>query len=65
MAGNITNFCCDMSPAFISGIESNFANAAITFDRFHVMKPMNEAVDPVRRQEQAHNDSLKRTRLSG
>jgi transposase len=34
-----------MSPAFISGIESNFKNAAITFDRFHVMKLMNEAVD--------------------
>ena len=62
MAGNVTNFCCDMSPAFISGIESNFANAAITFDRFHVMKLMNEAIDQVRRQEQAHNASLKRTR---
>jgi len=62
MAGNITNFCCDMSPAFISGIESNFKNAAITFDRFHVIKLMNEAVDQVRRQEQAHNASLKRTR---
>jgi len=24
MAGNVANFCCDMSPAFISGIESNF-----------------------------------------
>jgi len=51
-----------MSPAFISGIESNFENAAITFDRFHVMKLMNEAVDQVRREEQAHNASLKRTR---
>ena len=52
----------DMSPAFISGIESNFENAAITFDRFHVMKLMNEAVDQVRREEQTHNASLKRTR---
>ncbi len=59
---NVTNFCCDMSPAFISGIESNFENAAITFDRFHVMKLMNEAVDQVRRDEQVHNASLKRTR---
>lgn len=58
----ITNFCCDMSPAFISGIEANFENAAITFDRFHVMKLMNEAVDKVRREEQAHNARLKRTR---
>ena len=62
LAGDVANFCCDMSPAFISGIESNFENAAITFDRFHVMKLMNEAVDQVRREEQAHNASLKRTR---
>jgi transposase len=62
IAGNVTNFCCDMSSAFISGIESNFENADITFDRFHVMKLMNEAIDQVRRQEQAHNASLKRTR---
>jgi len=51
LAGDVTDFCCDMSPAFISGIESNFKNAAITFDRFHVMKLMNEAVDQVRREE--------------
>ena len=62
LAGDVANFCCDMSPAFISGIESNFENAAITFDRFHVMKLMNEAVDQVRREEQAHNTNLKRTR---
>lgn len=61
-AEKVTNFCCDMSPAFISGIKSNFENAAITFDRFHVMKQMNEAVDQVRREEQVHNGNLKKTR---
>ncbi len=61
-AEDVTDFCCDMSPAYIAGIESNFQNAAITFDRFHVMKLMNEAVDQVRREEQAHNSGLKRTR---
>jgi len=35
---NIDNFCCNMSPAFISGIENSFPNASITFDKFHVMK---------------------------
>ena len=59
---NINNFCCDMSPAFISGIENNFPNASITFDKFHVMKLMNEAVDKVRREEQSHNSLLKKTR---
>jgi transposase len=61
-AEEVTNFCCDMSPAFISGIEANFQEAAITFDRFHVMKLINEAIDQVRRDEQAHNACLKRTR---
>lgn len=59
---NICNFSCDMSPAFISGIENTFPNASITFDKFHVMKLMNEAVDKVRREEQSHNALLKKTR---
>jgi transposase len=59
---NIDNFCCDMSPAFISGIENTFPNASITFDKFHVMKIMNDAIDRVRREEQSHNAKLKSTR---
>ena len=59
---NVSNFCCDKSPAYVSGVEGNFQNAAITFDKFHVMKLMNEAVDQVRREEQAHNANLKYTR---
>ena len=58
---NINNFCCDMSPAFIYGIENIFSNASITFDKFHVMKLMNEAIDKVRREEQSHNIPLNRT----
>jgi transposase len=48
-----------MSPAFISGIENSFLNASITFDKFHVMKLMNEAIDKVRREGQSHNVLLK------
>jgi transposase len=59
---SINNFCCDMSPAFISGIKNGFPNASITFDKFHVMKLMNESVDRVRREEQSHNALLKNTR---
>jgi transposase len=59
---NINNFCCDMSPAFISGIENTFPNASITFDKFHIMKIMNDAIDRVRREEQSHNAKLKSTR---
>jgi len=59
---NVCNFCCDMSPAFISGVTKNFPKSSITFDKFHVMKLMNQAVDQVRREEQFQNSNLKRTR---
>ena len=58
----IKEACCDMSPAFISGVEKEFENAAITFDKFHVAKILNKAVDEVRRQEQKDRPELKKTR---
>jgi transposase len=59
---SIKNICCDMSPAFIKGSEVNFPQAKITYDKFHVMKKINEAVDQVRREERYNNDLLKKTR---
>lgn len=61
-AEDIQDACCDMSPAFISGIENTFENAKITFDKFHVVKILNAAVDEVRRQEQKERPELKKTR---
>lgn len=61
-AEQIKEACCDMSPAFISGIETEFENAEITFDKFHVVKILNAAVDEVRRQEQKERPELKRSR---
>jgi len=40
-----------MSPAFIRGITDHLPNAKITFDRFHIMKVLNTAVNQVRKQE--------------
>ena len=58
----ISEICCDMSPAFISGVETSFPEAHQTFDKFHIMKILNEAVDKVRRQEQQERPELARTR---
>lgn len=58
----IEEACCDMSAAFIAGIEEHFPTAQITFDKFHVMKLVNEAVDEVRREEQKEVVELKKTR---
>ena len=54
--------CCDMSPSYIRGLQKYFPATQITFDRFHVMKIMNLAVDMVRRIEQKTSDALKNTR---
>ena len=61
-ADAIEDVCCDMSPAFIKGIEETFPNARITIDKFHVTKILNSAVDEVRRQEQKTHPELKNTR---
>jgi transposase len=44
---NIRSVCCDMSPSYISGVSKEFPQAKITFDKFHVMKAMNEGVNEV------------------
>ena len=59
---NIENFSTDMSPAFIKGVKDNFPRAVITFDKFHVIKLMNETVDKTRREEQKEYNDLKNTR---
>jgi len=52
----------DMSAAFIKGVESHLPEAEITFDRFHLTKIINEAVDQVRREEVVSSEVLKKTR---
>src|SRR5208282_5374393 len=48
----VVEVCIDMSPAFIAGTAESLAKAQITFDKFHVVKLINQAVDEVRRAEQ-------------
>ena len=56
---NIQQISCDMSAAFIKGVEENLPEAAIVFDRFHVTKIINEAVDKIRRDEVKRTPFLK------
>jgi transposase len=49
----------DMSPSFISGITKHFPEAEIHFDRFHVVKLLNEAMDEVRKVERKEHEELK------
>lgn len=58
----------DMGAPFIIGTRQAAPQADIVHDRFHVSKPLNEAVDQTRREESAKlaavgDDTLKRTRF--
>lgn len=55
----IEQICIDMSPAFISGCNSYLPNANITFDKFHVVKEVNKAMDELRKLERQGNEFLK------
>jgi len=58
----ISEVCIDISPAFIKGTAEHLPNAAVTFDKFHAVKIVNDAVDQVRRAEQKAQSLLRGTR---
>jgi transposase len=60
----IAEVCIDMSPAFIKGVAESLPEAAVTFDKFHAVKIVNDAVDEVRREEQKSRPELKKTRYA-
>jgi transposase len=61
-ASRIKEVCIDMSPAFIKGVADNLTEAEVTFDKFHAVKLVNDAVDKVRRDEAKSRPELKRSR---
>ncbi|MCR2830250.1 MULTISPECIES: ISL3 family transposase [Acidithiobacillus] len=58
----VTDVSMDLFPAFQKGAKEHLPNAQVTFDRFHLMKLVNEAVDAVRRSEAFTQPDLKKTR---
>ncbi len=52
----------DMSKAYISQASETMSQADIVFDRFHIVKKLNEAVDKIRRADQKEHNELRRTR---
>jgi transposase len=56
---NIELAVCDMWDPYIASIQAN-TNAAIIFDKFHIAKKVNEALDKIRRKEFAKADPVER-----
>jgi transposase len=50
-ATQIETACCDMWQPYIQVLGEKAPQAEVVFDRFHVVKHLNEAVDQVRREE--------------
>ena len=58
----IEEVCIDMSPAFIKGVAENLPEVVVTYDQFHAVKIINDAIDQVRRAEQKQQGVLGGTR---
>ena len=58
-AEQIQQVSMDLSPAFIAGVKDAFPCAQITFDRFHIVKLLNQAMDAVRKAECKEHDALR------
>lgn len=54
----IATVSCDLGDAFPAGVRRNFDNARIVYDRFHVVKLANEAMDEVVRRYMADYSGL-------
>lgn len=65
---SIHTVCMDMWPAFLRSVRDNLPRARVLFDRFHVVRHLNVALDTVRREEVrrlsgAHRVAIKSTRF--
>lgn len=60
--GKVKSVIIDMSPAFISATSTYISQADIVFDRFHLIQPLNKAVDEVRKEEGKTAKELKKTK---
>jgi transposase len=58
-SGSVKQVSIDMSPAFVAGCRESLPNAAITFDRFHVVQVVNRAMDELRKAERKECKELK------
>lgn len=58
-AEQIQDISIDLSPAFISGAMTYLPEAKIIFDRFHVAKLLNKAMDTIKKIERKEHDLLK------
>jgi len=57
-AVNLKAIAMDMSHAFYSAVKQELPNVDVVFDRFHVMKMMNTALDEIRKEQQKTSGNI-------
>jgi transposase len=62
---NITLAVMDMWQAFEKSLKKNAPQAAVLYDKFHILKHLGEALDTVRKQEYARLSGNKRAYIKG
>jgi transposase len=55
----------DMSSAYFAAVQKNLPNAKLVFDRFHIVKLMNEKLDLLRREVQNEADTMLKKTIKG
>ncbi len=61
---DISVISMDMSPSFIAGYFEYFSHADLVFDKFHIVKMLNEALDKTRKAESEDKKQLKGHRFT-
>lgn len=60
--GSIELFSMDMSKSYQAGQKEYFAGSEVVFDRFHIKKCLNKAINTIRSEEVKTVESLKKTK---
>jgi transposase len=60
--GDIELFSMDMSTSYKAGRQAFFAHSEVVYDRFHIKKGLNEAINKIRVEEVKETESLKKTK---
>jgi transposase len=59
---DVKKVAMDLSPAYTSAVLEQLPQAAIIYDRFHLEQLLSKALDTIRKQEQAENQILRKSK---
>jgi transposase len=59
---DVKKVAMDLSPAYTAAVLEQLSQASIIYDRFHLEQLLSRALDTIRKQEQAENQLLRKTK---